>query len=162
MEPRQVVNPNDAAQPTDNNAGSADSDYVINDNGDEEAVRPRSATSREGTITRDKNDVAESPVQAEQQDESERPNMATSRKNRSSNDTPNHSEMDDVTSELTDIRSSPNTAEDITITIVSLITWATISDVLSLHGLCNCLVSKILKSVVIGRFFQLKEINFIN
>ena len=57
FEPRRDDNTDEELQTPDSDAGVTTSDYVIYDNADDNAVRPGKATSRDGTITRDANDV---------------------------------------------------------------------------------------------------------
>ena len=59
FEPRRDDNTDEESQTPDSVAGVTTSDYVIYDNADDNAVRPGTATSRDGTITRDANDVTE-------------------------------------------------------------------------------------------------------
>ena len=59
FEPRRDDNTDEESQTPDSDAGVTTSDYVIYDNADDNAVRPGTATSRDGTITRDANDVTE-------------------------------------------------------------------------------------------------------
>ena len=59
FEPRRDDNTDEELQTPDSDAGVTTSDYVIYDNADDNAVRPGTATSRDGTITRDANDVTE-------------------------------------------------------------------------------------------------------
>ena len=106
-------------QRRDDNQITTNTDDVINDNADDDARRTRPATSREATITREQIDVTDSQARDEQQYETERPSTATSRDRQNLNETPNHSENDDVMSEITDIQISPNTAEDITVPGIS-------------------------------------------
>ena len=103
----------------DDNQNNTNTDDVINDNADDDAQRTQPATSREVTITREQTDVTDSPVRDEQQDETERPSTAASRDRQNLNDTPNHSENDDVTNEITDLQNSPKTGEDITVPGIS-------------------------------------------
>ena len=103
----------------DDNQNTTNTDDVINDNADDDAQRTQPATSREVTITREQTDVTDSPVRDEQQDETERPSTAASRDRQNLNDTPNHSENDDVTNEITDLQNSPKTGEDITVPGIS-------------------------------------------
>ena len=59
FEPRRDDNTNEELRTPDSDAGVTTSDYVIYDNADDNAVKPGTATSRDGTITRDANDVTE-------------------------------------------------------------------------------------------------------
>ena len=59
FEPKRDDNTHEESQTPDSDAGVTTSDYVIYDNADDNAVRPGTATSRDGTITRDANDVTE-------------------------------------------------------------------------------------------------------
>ena len=54
----------------DDNANTANNNDVLDDNAADEEIRPRPATSSEGIITRNENDVTESTARNEQQDES--------------------------------------------------------------------------------------------
>ena len=66
-------------------------------------------------LRRDENDVTDSTARDDQQDETERPNTAASRDSQNPNDTPNLLENEDVTSEMTNIRKSPNMGEVIAV-----------------------------------------------
>ena len=59
FEPRQDDIPNEELQQADTNGCRSNDDYVIYDNANDDAVRPRTATSREGILARDANDVSE-------------------------------------------------------------------------------------------------------
>ena len=59
FEPRRDDNTNEELQTPDSDAGVTTSDYVIYDNAADNAVRPGTATSRDGTITRDADDLTE-------------------------------------------------------------------------------------------------------
>ena len=59
FEPRQDDIPNEQLQQADTNGSGSNDDYVIYDNANDDAVRPRTATSREGILARDANDVSE-------------------------------------------------------------------------------------------------------
>ena len=59
FEPRQDDIPNEESQQADTNASGTNDDYVIYKNANDDAVRPRMGSSREGILLRDANDVSE-------------------------------------------------------------------------------------------------------
>ena len=59
FEPRGDGISEEELQPADNNATGADDNYAIHDDAADYAARPRTATSREGIILRDADDVTE-------------------------------------------------------------------------------------------------------
>ena len=59
FEPTRADNTNQESQIPDSDASDTTSDYVIYDNADNDLIKPGTATSRDGIITRDANDVTE-------------------------------------------------------------------------------------------------------
>ena len=59
FEPRRDGNANKAAQTPDSNANIATGDYVFYDKANDDAVKPRPATSRDEIILHDEDDVNE-------------------------------------------------------------------------------------------------------
>ena len=108
FEPRQDDIPNEELQQADTNASDTNDDYVVYDNADDDAVRPRTATSREGIILRDANDVSEVNERTTTENET-RPRTAASRDApilRDENDVKEHAAKDEQRSEI----KRPNTA----------------------------------------------------
>ena len=79
FEPRRDDNTDEESQTPDSDAGVTTSDYVIYDNADDNAVRPGTATSRDGTITRDANDVTELNERTKMNENEAGPSTAASR-----------------------------------------------------------------------------------
>ena len=79
FEPRRDDNTDEKLQTPDSDAGVTTSDYVIYDNADYNAVRPGTATSRDGTITRDANDVTELNERTKMNENEAGPSTAASR-----------------------------------------------------------------------------------
>ena len=79
FEPRRDDNTDEESQTPDSDAGVTTSDYVIHDNADDNAVRPGTATSRDGTITRDANDVTELNERSKMNENEAGPSTAASR-----------------------------------------------------------------------------------
>ena len=78
FEPRRDGIPNEELQQADTNASGTNDDYVIYDKADDDTVRPRKATSREGINVRDANDVSDANERNTTENET-RPRTATSR-----------------------------------------------------------------------------------
>ena len=79
FEPRRDDNTDEELQTPDSDAGVTTSDYVIYDNADDNAVRPGTATSRDGTITRDANDVTDLNERTKMNESEAGPSTAASR-----------------------------------------------------------------------------------
>ena len=79
FEPRRDDNTDEESQTPDSDAGVTTSDYIIYDNADDNAVRPGTATSRDGTITRDANDVTELNERTKMNENEAGPSTAASR-----------------------------------------------------------------------------------
>ena len=79
FEPRRDDNTDEESQTPDSDAGVTTSDYVIDDNADDNGVRPGTATSRDGTITRDANDVTELNERTKMNENEAGPSTAASR-----------------------------------------------------------------------------------
>ena len=79
FEPTRDDNTDEELQTPDSDAGVATSDYVIYDNADDNAVRPGTATSRDGTVTRDANDVTELNERTKMNENEAGPSTAASR-----------------------------------------------------------------------------------
>ena len=79
FEPRRDDNTDEESQTPDSDAGVTTSDYVIYDNADDNAVRPGTATGREGTITRDAYDVTELNERTKMNENEAGPSKAASR-----------------------------------------------------------------------------------
>ena len=79
FEPRRDDNTDEELQTPDSDAGVTTSDYVIYDNADDNAVRPGTATSRDGTTTRDANDVTELNERTKMNENEAGPSTAASR-----------------------------------------------------------------------------------
>ena len=79
FEPRRDDNTDEESQTPDSDAGVTTSDYVIYDNADDNAVRLGTATSRDGTITRDANDVTELNERNKMNENEAGPSTAASR-----------------------------------------------------------------------------------
>ena len=79
FEPRRDANTDEESQTPDTDAGVTASDYVIYDNADDNAVRPGTANSRDGTITRDANDVTELNERTRMNENEAGPSTAASR-----------------------------------------------------------------------------------
>ena len=79
FEPRRDDNTDEELQTPDSDAGVTTSDYVIYDNADDNAVRPGTATSRDGTITRDANDVTDLNERTKMNENEAGPSKAASR-----------------------------------------------------------------------------------
>ena len=79
FEPRRDDNTDEESQTPDSDAGVTTSDYVIYDNADDNAVRPGTATTRDGTITRDANEVTELNERTKMNENEAGPSTAASR-----------------------------------------------------------------------------------
>ena len=77
FEPRQDDIPNEELQQADTNGSGSNDDYVIYDNANDDAVRPRTATSREGILARDANDVSEVNERTTAENETRPPTIAS-------------------------------------------------------------------------------------
>ena len=108
FEQRRDDIPNEELQQADTNASGTSDDYVIYDNADDDTVRPRTATSREGINLRDANDVPEANERTTTENET-RPRTGTSRDApilRDENYVNEHAAKDEQRSEI----KRPNTA----------------------------------------------------
>ena len=108
FEPRQDDIPNEELQQADTKASGTNDNYVIYDNDNDDAVRPIRATSREGILVRDPNDVSEVNERTTTENET-RPRTATSPDEpilRDENDVNGHAAKNEQRSEI----KRPNTA----------------------------------------------------
>ena len=108
FQPRQDDIPKEKLQQADTNASGTNDNYVIYDNDHDDAVRPRTATSRDAPILRDENDVNERAAKDEQHSEIKRPSTATSRDNQNTGGTP----TDSLNENHDNTGNSPNKGED--------------------------------------------------
>ena len=102
FEPRQDDIPNEELQQADTNGSGSNDDYVIYDNANDDAVRPRTATSREGILAGDANDVSEVKERTTAENET-RPRMTASRDApilHDENDVNEHAAKDEQRSEI--------------------------------------------------------------
>ena len=102
FEPRQDDIPNEDLQQADTNGSGSNNDYVIYDNANDDAVRPRTATSREGILLRDANDVSEANERTATENET-RPRTTASRDTpilHDENDVNEHAAKDEQRSEI--------------------------------------------------------------
>ena len=79
FEPRRDDNTNEESKTPDSDASGTTSDYVIYDNADDDAIRPGTATSRDGIVSRDANDVTETNERTNTNENETRQRTATSR-----------------------------------------------------------------------------------
>ena len=102
FEPRQDEIPNEELQQADTNGNGSNDDYVIYDNANDDAVRPRTATSRECILARDANDVSEVNERTTAENET-RPRTTASRDApilHDENDVNEHAAKDEQRSEI--------------------------------------------------------------
>ena len=102
FEPRQDDIPNEELQQADTNGSGSNDDYVIYDNANDDAVRPRTATSRESILSRDANDVSEVNERTTPENET-RPRTTASRDApilHDENDVNEHAAKDEQRSEI--------------------------------------------------------------
>ena len=77
-EPRRDENTNEESQIPDSDASDTTSDYVIYGNADDVPIKPGTATSRDGIVTRNANDVTETNERTNMNENEARPHTANS------------------------------------------------------------------------------------